>query len=117
MNSFRPEVYLLLDCARTCLDAERRRRIESLISTEIDWTHLLRLARGHGVMPLLYRTLNSTFSEAVPKDILQELRQHFYDNTGHNLFLTKELIKIVELFDAHGILSIPYKGPVLAALV
>ena len=117
MNSSRPEVHLLLDCARTCLDAERRSRIKSLISTDIDWAYLLSITRGHGVMPLLYRTLNSTCSDAVPKEILQELRQHFYDNTGHNLFLTKELIKVVELFEAHGILSIPYKGPVLAALV
>ena len=68
-------------------------------------------------MPLLYRTLNSTCSDAVPKEILQELREHFYANAGRNLFLTKELIKILELFDAHGIPSIPYKGPVLAASV
>lgn len=111
MNSSRPEVNVLLDCARTCLDAERRSRIKSLISKNINWTYLLRIARGHGVMPLLYRTLNSTCSDALPKEILQKLRQHFYDNTGHNLFLTKELIKVVELFDAHGILSIPYKAP------
>ena len=117
MNSFRPEIHLLLDCARTCLDAQGASRIKSLISKDIDWTYLSRIARGHGVMPLLYRTLNSTCSDAVPKEILQELREHFYANAGRNLFLTKELIKIVEFFEAHGIPSIPYKGPVLAASV
>jgi hypothetical protein len=68
-------------------------------------------------MPLLYRTLNSTCSDAVPKKILQELGEHFYDNTGRNLFLTKELVKVLEFFEAHEIPSIPYKGPVLAASV
>jgi hypothetical protein len=117
MNSFRPEIHLLLDCARTCLDAQGASRIKSLISEDIDWTYLSRIARGHRMMPLLYRTLNSTCSDAVPKEILQELREHFYANAGRNLFLTKELIKIVEFFEAHGIPSIPYKGPVLAASV
>lgn len=117
MNSFRPEIHLLLDCARTSLDAQGASRIKSLISKDIDWTYLSRIARGHGVMPLLYRTLKSTCSDAVPKEILQELRQHFYANAGRNLFLTKELVKVVEFFEAHGIPSIPYKGPVLAASV
>jgi len=117
MNSFRPEVHLLLDCARTCLDAERRSRIKRLISKDIDWARVIRVARGQGVMPLLYRTLNSTCSDAVPKEILQELREHFYANAGRNLLLTKELVKVLEFFNAHGIQSIPYKGPVLAASV
>ncbi|HET9789308.1 MAG TPA: nucleotidyltransferase family protein [Pyrinomonadaceae bacterium] len=117
MNSFRPEINLLLDSARTCLDAQGASRIKSLISKDIDWGYLIRVARGHGVMPLLYRTLNSRCSDAVPKEILQELREHFYANAGRNLFLTKELIKIVEFFEAHGIPSIPYKGPVLATSV
>ena len=117
MNTFRAEVRLLLDCARTCLDAQRASRIKSLVSKDIEWAYLLRMARGHGVMPLLYRTLNSTCSDAVPKPTLEELREHFYANAGRNLFLTKELLKIVQFLKAHGIPSIPYKGPVLAASV
>ena len=117
MNSFRPEVRLLLHCATTFVDEQVASRIKSFVSEDIDWGYLIRVARGHGVMPLLYRTLNSTCSDAVPKEILQELREHFYANAGRNLFLAKELIKVVELFEAHGIPSIPYKGPVLAASV
>ena len=63
-------------------------------------------------MPLLYRTLNSTCSDAVPKPTLEELRDHFYVNAGRNLFLTKELLKVLHLLEAHGIPAIPYKGPV-----
>ena len=117
MNTFRPEVRLLLDCARTCLDAQRASRIKNLVSKDIEWAYLVRMARGHGVMPLLYRTLNSIGSDGVPKLTLEELREHFYANAGRNLFLAKELLKVVRFFEAHGIPSIPYKGPVLAASV
>jgi Uncharacterised nucleotidyltransferase len=114
MNTFRPEVRLLLDCARTCLDAEGARRIKSLVSKDIEWAYLVCMARGHGVMRLIYRTLNSTCSDAVPKLTLEELREHFYANAGRNLFLAKELIKLLHLFSDHEISAIPYKGPVLA---
>ena len=99
MNTFRPEVRLLLDCARTCLDAQRASRIKTLISKDIEWAYLLRMARGHGVMPLLYRSLNSVCSDGVPKLTLEELREHFYANAGRNLFLAKELIKLLHLFE------------------
>ena len=117
INTFRAEVRLLLDCARTSLVTEEANRIKSLVSKDLDWTHLIRLARAHGVMPLLYRTLNSTCPNAVPAPILEELREQFYANVGRNLFLTKELLKVIQLLDAHRIPSIPYKGPVLAASV
>jgi hypothetical protein len=45
---------------------------------------------------------------------LAQLQAHFYTNAGHNMFLTKELLQLLQLFDAHGILALPYKGPVLA---
>jgi hypothetical protein len=113
----RPEVRLLLVCARTYLDAQDASRIKSLISKDIEWTYLVRIARTHAVMPLLYRTLNSTCSDTVPKETLEELREHFYANAGRNLFLAKELLKLLQLFEAGKISAIPYKGPTLAACV
>ena len=68
-------------------------------------------------MPLLYRTLNSTCSDAVPKPTLQELREHFYANAGRNLFLAKELIKVLHLLESHEIPAIAYKGPTLAVSI
>ena len=95
----------------------RSSQIKNLVQKDIEWTYLVRIARAHGVMPLLYRTLNSTCSDAVPKETLEELREHFYANAGRNLFLAKELLKLVHLFEAHEISAIPYKGPALAASV
>src|SRR5262249_35093242 len=117
MNNFRPEIRLLLDCARTCIDTQQANRIRDLASKDIDWAYLLRTARAHGVMPLFYRSLNSTCPDTVPEPILVELRQHFYANAGRNLFLAKELLTVVQCLEGHKIPSIPYKGPVLATSV
>lgn len=113
--NMRPEVELLLCCARTCIDSERAERIKTLLQENIDWDYLIRTARSHGVMPLLYSSLNGTCPEAVPNAYSAQLRDYFYTNARRNLFLTGELLKLLNLFEAHGIRAIPYKGPVLAA--
>jgi Uncharacterised nucleotidyltransferase len=113
----RREVRLLLACATMYLGAQGVGRIKSLIAENIDWTYLLRIARTHAVMPLLYRSLNSNCSDVVPKETLEKLREHFYSNVGRNLFLTKELLKLLELFAAREIPAIPYKGPTLAVCI
>jgi hypothetical protein len=113
----RRELRLLLHCARTSLGAQEANLIKTLVENDIDWPYLIRRSLAHGVMPLLYRTLNSTCADAVPKVILKQLREYFYANGGRNLFLTRELLKLLHLLEANEITAIPYKGPVLAALV
>ena len=113
----RPEGELLLCCARICEDSERAARIRALLGREIDWSYLLSTALPHGMMPLLYWHLNATCSDAVPKTAMEQLRGHFHDNTRRNLFLTGELLRLLNLFEAQGISAIPYKGPALAASV
>lgn len=113
----RPEAELLLCCARTCMDAERAEQIRTLLQGDINWAYLIRLARPHGLMPLLYWNLNTTCAESVPEAILNQLQRQFNINGFHNRFLTQELLKILDLFKIHGVLAVPYKGPVLAAKV
>ncbi len=57
---FRPEEELLLCCARTAMDSERVRRILDLVCNDINWEYLIQTAVRHGVMPLFYRSLNTT---------------------------------------------------------
>jgi hypothetical protein len=116
-NVPRPELRMLLYCARTCVDAQGASQIKSLVEKDIEWTYLVGTALAHGVMPLLYRSLHATCPNAVPKAILEQLREHFYANAGHNLFLAKELLKLLHLLEAHEIPAIPYKGPLLAATI
>jgi hypothetical protein len=112
-----PETELLLLCARIQIDSERGEHIRALLGEDMDWEYLLDTSLQLGVMPLLYQSLNSTFPEAVPKNVLNELRDYFTANTYRNRFMTDELLKLLDLFDTHKISVIPYKGPVLAATV
>ena len=111
----RPETELLLSCARSCIDSERAHLIRLMLRENIDWTYLIRTASRHGVLPLLFWSLNTVRSEAVPKDVLNQLRDYFRSNAHHNLFLTGELLSLLRLFEIHGISAIPFKGPTLAA--
>lgn len=114
--SLHPEAELLLCCARISTDAARAELINPLLQKGIDWQYLIRTAQAHGVIPLLYRSLHSSCPEAVPQNILDQLQRHFHANAFHNLFLFRELLKVLRLFEANGLPVIPFKGPVLAAM-
>ncbi len=110
----RAEVELLLCCARTQILLETAERIRNLIQEDIDWGDLIQTAACHQVLPLLYQSLEFTCPEAVPKPILAQLKDFFSANASHNQLLTCELLKLLNLFEEHSILAIPFKGPVLA---
>lgn len=113
----RPEVELLLCCTRTCMDSETAQRARALLQKQLDWDYLLRSARRHRMKPLLYWHLNAICPEAVPKACLDGLRDEFRANAQSNLYLTKELLALLCLFEEHSIPAIPFKGPVLTVLV
>jgi hypothetical protein len=115
--SLRPEAELLLCCARTRMDSEKAVRIRVLLQHDMDWEYLFRTASEHGIAPLLYRHLNAACPESVPKEVLDQVRDHFNNNSRRNLFLSKELLNLLNLFETHQIPAIPFKGPVLAASV
>lgn len=110
----RPENELLLCCARTCIDSERAQRLK-LLQKDIDWAYVIRVASRNRVMPLLYWSLNTTCPEAVPQTTLDQLRNHFHANARSNLVLTRELLRLLNLFEAHKIPALSLKGPILAA--
>jgi hypothetical protein len=111
----RLELRLLLSCARVHLEPGRADQVRALLRHDLDWASLLRAAAGHGTTPLLYWHLNRLAPDAVPRVVLEDLRQRFLDNTGHSLLLTGELLRLLSRFAAHGIRVIPFKGPTLAA--
>ncbi|MGH9903389.1 MAG: nucleotidyltransferase family protein, partial [Pyrinomonadaceae bacterium] len=111
----RPEFEILLLCAVTTLDPGRADRVRSLLRRDIDWSLLLRSAFTHGLMPILYRNLNDLCPAAVPRDVMEQLRNQFHENAYYNLFRTRELLRLLRLFEDDGIPMLPFKGPVLAA--
>jgi Uncharacterised nucleotidyltransferase len=111
------EIELLLCCARTHIDASTGDRIKNLVQQNIDWEYLISTAYRHGVDSLLYYSLNQTCPDAVPETILIALQKNFQSNAISNLFLTNQLLKILDFLAENQISAIPFKGPVLGALV
>ncbi len=78
-----PETALILCCARTRIDAKTAERMRNLLHKDIDWAYLIKTARQHGVIPLVYQSLNTICPEAVPSAYLTQLREHFLFNAQH----------------------------------
>ena len=112
----RPEIRLLVACARTEIDAETADLIRSLLTKPIDWDYLFQRANLHFVAPLLSFNLLTHFSEAIPEELRLSARAGLQAHARHNLFLAQELIRLIGLLEGNGIPVLPFKGPVLAAL-
>jgi hypothetical protein len=105
---------LLLLCARTHMDVETGKRIKYLVSGNINWVHLLKIASKNKLKPLLYWQLNQISPDSIPCDVIDDLRIYFKTNVQNNFLMLSELLRILKLFESEGIMAVPYKGPVLA---
>jgi hypothetical protein len=99
------------------MDAAHVERIITLLQENIDWNYLLKLVFRHNLVSLFYRNIETVAPAALPETVRAELREQVQVNIQGNLFLTKELLHLLALFDQHGIPAVPYKGPVLATAV
>jgi hypothetical protein len=116
-GGLRPEAKLLLCCSCTQMDSANAERIITLLQQNIDWSYLLQMAFRHNLVPLLYRSLEVVAPTTIPETVRVGLKEQIQVDIQGNLFLTKELLHLLALFNQQGILVLPYKGPVLAASV
>ncbi|ARV58403.1 hypothetical protein BZZ01_06910 [Nostocales cyanobacterium HT-58-2] len=113
-----PEIDLILCCVRPQVDHATSARIKTLIKeNSINWQKLVQKARSYSVVSLVYTRLSTICPESVPESTLEQLRHFFGAIAQRNLFLTRELIKLLSLMQEQGIVAVPYKGPVLALSV
>lgn len=112
-TSVAPEWDLLLAASSADPDGSALDRIRCLLEEPVDWDAELRLADNHGTSSLLYRNL-LLLADMVPSSTLASLRQRYEANIYKSLFLTRELIRIVDCLDRLGIDAIPYKGVVMS---
>jgi Uncharacterised nucleotidyltransferase len=110
----RPEVDLLLSCARTRITPEISDRIRAAAQKDLDWIALIRLAMRHDVMPLLHRSLQQVCPDSVPEDIFGPVCARYQSQSRQARHLAGELVRVLPLFEKEGILAVPWKGPVLA---
>jgi hypothetical protein len=108
------ENQLILCCARTDVDTFTIEKIKDIVTQNLDWNHIITTAALHKITPLLYHNLSHICPELLPQPVLAYLQQYFQANVRHNLFLTGELLKILNWFASAGISAIPIKGATLA---
>jgi hypothetical protein len=87
-----------------------------MLQEEVDWTEVLVLAEQHRVGQLMLRQLQKQRPGMVPQTVLDSLREQAQAAACRSLFLTGELLKVLDIFKAHDIPAIPWKGPVLATM-
>src|SRR2546426_971397 len=107
-----PDFDLLLAC---CACDEKVERVQNALWGELEWERLARLADRHGVLPQVYSALAQA-GEA-PCAALSGLRPMYERSVHQALWLTRELLRIIECFDGHGIRALAYKGPALAEIL
>lgn len=112
-----PEFCLLTRLARTTLNSDDSARAADLLTGELQWDKFLALCWRHGLMPLVFNHLRTTFAEFVPPTSLRRIREDFQHNAARNVLLATELCCVFEEFEARGIETLAYKGPAMAIQV
>jgi hypothetical protein len=99
-----------------CSEIPRRQKTEHLrlLSSEpIGWKLLFGLADRHGTRPILHQAL-ADLDGTLPAAEMSALQQSYQTNLRKALFLSRELIRIMDQLSALGIEVLPYKGMALA---
>jgi len=111
----RVEAKLLLCCVQGFAQESSSERLQCLLEEEIDWDCVIRKACLHGIVPIVYRTLEGMTEERVPKAVLSKLQVYSRMIADRNTLLVDELNTILKLFSSEGIEAMPLKGPLLTA--
>ena len=111
------EIKILLSCSGAHIKTKRAEKINELLHNDINWDMLLDIANLERMLPLLYRNFILISPKKVPEAVMTRLRNEYLFNSSRNLKLTRELLFIIENFNAKGIPIMPFKGPVLAEQV
>lgn len=116
MPTDREPIDLLMCAIAQRSDNAERQQIDRLAKQVRDWDLLLKLAREHRVVPILFSRLAS-MSPAVPSAVRERLQAEYQRNVFHSLANAAELISLLKQFDREAIPAMPFKGVVLAASI
>ena len=108
-----PEFALLLSCSRPAISAGNQQHQQALLE-KIDTASFLALVDRHRVAPIVCHHLLQLPAESVPASLLQALRDKRQADTFRQLAMTRELVKLHQLFTAAGIDYVTLKGLPLA---
>src|SRR5262249_36618414 len=111
------EDYVLCCGAHPYLSRDREERLTALLSTPLDWQQLCVQAERHGVAPLLYGHLRDMPEGIVPEETLHTLHQHTRAAVVWNLYLRREMVRLLGALNEVAVPVMPLKGPYLADLL
>lgn len=106
--------FLLAACSEIPRE-EKTARLRALSRAPVRWKLLFDLADHHRTQALLYQALAGV-EDAIPPSDMSALTQRYQTNLHKALFLSRELIRIVDHLSALGIEVMPYKGLALAEI-
>ena len=93
----------------------RQKAVSALVAGPLDWEIVLAKASQHRLGALLFHHLNHrALSHQVPPPVLQRLQQIYTRIVDRNLSLERELLRVLQDFNAQGIPTIVLKGTTLA---
>jgi len=107
----------LILCARHSLRGGEQNGLRELAGGALDWGNVIALSGWHGIVPLVYRSLQSACPDVVPADALARLRHLHFVNSARALFLASELSRILAAFEKREVPAYPFKGPALSAML
>lgn len=110
-------IRLILACLRLEPEFGTVGRIQDLSRAVRQWPDFLEWVSRHRAAPLVYRNLRDYGGPGVPDGVLAALRSQVEGNTRQALVNATELIRLISLFQKHGIGCLPLKGSVLALQV
>jgi hypothetical protein len=108
------ELGFLVACLRALRAGPENAATPSPPTSEVNASALLRLAKTHGVLPLLANQPDGAFIRQLVEVQREEVRRYAQSLRLRNLFLVGQLREILRLMGHQGIPVIPLKGPVLA---
>ena len=88
-------------------------QLKAIASADPDWNAIFNLVSRHRLHSALRRTLNN-IDITVPPAYTQTLETRYRENSLTNLDYVRQLYELTDLFNAHDVVALPYKGPVLA---
>lgn len=115
--SVSPELKILLYSSRTSLGAKEFIQLQQLLMQEVDWNRLMALAKRHGLQPILYHTLASLKTPAIPGKIDEQLKLAYFQNAADTVMLNSELGRVLTALDEVDIPVILHKGVTLGARI
>ena len=104
----------MYQCARTHLEDDHIQQVVEMSSGEMDWEYIVQLSEVHGVRPLVQRNLRQVLGGDLPEHVTREFTAFEQRVALNNLFMVRELGRLLQSLEENGVPALALKGPVLA---